>query len=506
MTVTAGTLKDHVVPMFEGDWSDPDWSLVDEGLAPAPILPLALLRSWGPWIADYAAMKSAPTGYVLGIVLAAAAACIGAARKVRARFGWESYTALWVLLVGPPSANKTPPLSPITAILKDIEREESEGFEPIRRAYETKRQAAKEARTIWESAVEKAVRAGNAPPEKPPGADEPEEPRPPKIVVTNPTIERMVPILKHSPRGVILVRDELAGFVGNFGKYGGDGDAAFWLERYDGGAFSSERVKSGDVEGDIGLASIIGGIQPEPLAELLFSRADDGFVSRLLMIYPEPVPRVWATPVADMDRIRLALTRLRGVAADIDAGRLTPRIVPLADDAKDLFSRWWIDNGAAGEASTGFQAGVLGKGPGVVLRLALVLEYLEWAAGDGPEPVNVCLASIAAAIGLFEDYLLPSAYRVFGGAARDKKDLAAAMLLKKIRHVGERVVNAKTVYRTWRLPGLTTAPTVKAALDRLSEAGWARSDPGEPDAKGGRPAGNWSINPLLWGADREPMA
>ena len=481
----------------DADWEDPDRSLIDEGLAPAPPLELRLLRSWGPWIADYAAMKSAPTGYALGAVLAAVAACLGAARKVRARPGWESFPALWILLVGPPSANKTPPLTPITEILKEIERDEGEGFDPIRRAYETKRQAAKEARSAWEAAVEKAVKAAIAVPEKPPAADEPEEPRPPKIVVGNPTIEAMVPILKHSPRGVVLVRDELAGFIGNFDKYGGSGDAAFWLERYDGGPFSSERVKSGNIGGDIGLASIVGGIQPERLAELLFDRPDDGLVSRWLMIYPEPVPRVWSTPEADMERLRLALRRLRRLSVDIEAGVLTPRIVPIADDAADIFSRWWIDNGAAGEATAGFQAGSLGKGPGVVLRLALVLEFLEWAWIGGQEPTSVSKASVAAAIGLFEGYFLPCSSRVFARTTRDQIGAAASMLAKQIRRRGERVVNAKAIQREWRLPGLSSAEPVKAALAKLAMGGWVRK---VPPLGRGRPPGDWEVNPLLWEA------
>jgi hypothetical protein len=308
----------------------------------------------------------------------------------------------------------------------------------------------------------------------------------------------MAPVLKRNPRGVLLYRDEIAGFVGNIGKYGGNGDAAFWLERYDGQAFSTHRVKSGHVQGDIGLMSLVGGIQPERLAEVLLDRPDDGFVARFLMIYPAPVPRVWKTPVADLDVLKRALAKLRALPTELDGDRLLPVVVPLAPDAQELMEPWWIDNGAAGHASTGFRAGLLGKAGGVVLRLSLILELLEWAAGGGREPVAVTKSSVAAAISLFEDYLLPSACRVFGAAGRDREDLAAASLLKQIRHRCEATVNAKTIYRTWSLPGLNSAKSVNAALDQLSEAGWARRDRGEPDARGGRPANNWTINPLLW--------
>jgi hypothetical protein len=494
MSADVAVIRAHL-GVVEGTWDDPDRALLDGGMSPAPELPLDLMRSWGAWLTDYAAMKSAPVGYAFGALLAAAGASIGAARKVRARPGWEAFPALWVLSIGPPSAAKSPVLTPILEILKSLERDERVCFDPIRRTFETNRQAAKECRERWEGEVKAAVKGGRPAPEKPASADEPEEPSPPRIVVGDPTIEAMAPVLKHNPRGVILARDELAGFVGNFGKYGGDGDAAFYLERYDGSGFTVDRIKRGHVEAPTGLVSIIGGIQPERLAEVLFERPDDGFVSRFLLIYPAPVPRIWQTPVADMDRLKGTLRRLRGLPVESDNGQLTPRIVPLSSGASELFAGWWADNGTDGEASAGFQAGLLGKAPGVVLRLALILEYLEWALERGPEPAEVSRPSLAAATGLFEEYLAPSAARVFGGATGDKNELRAAMLAKQIRRRGERSINARAIRRGWRLPGLSSARAVGSALECLETAGWVRKT--APQGVG-RPAGDWEVNPLLW--------
>lgn len=483
-----------------GDWADPDASLIDEGLSPAPVLNAALLGSWGQWVSDYADMKSAPAGYVLGAVLAAAAALIGASRKVEAKPGWHAFPALWVLLVGKPSASKSPVLAPIMAMLRDLERDEAEGFDVQRRTFETDRQAAKETLAAWEGEVKAALKQGNLAPLKPAGADEPDEPKPPRIVVSDATIEAMAPVLNANPRGVILARDELAGFVGNIGKYGGDGDAAFWLERYDGAGFSVDRVKAGHVQGDVGLVSVIGGIQPDRLADVLFKRADDGFVCRFLMIYPDPVRRERVTPVADMGKLKRALERLRALPLDTEDGRSAPRVIPLSPAAADVFFPWWQDNGDDGEAAGGYQAGMLGKAPGVVLRLALILEYLDWAVGHDPEPAAVSLVSVAAAIALYEDYLFPSACRVFGGAAREKGDMIAATLAKQIRHRRARTINARTIRREWGLSGLTTANAVNEALGRLEAAGWVRRIGGREGDTPGRERADWEVNPKLWEA------
>jgi len=500
MTVTVADIAARL-PVVVGAWADPDASLIDGGIAPAPELPIAALRSWARWSSEYAAMKSAPVAYAMGVLLAAAAGCLGMAREIEGRPGWRQRPALWVLLVGAPSMGKSPVLAPVVSLLRDLERDEAEGFGDVRRDYETKRQAAKEYADKWEATTKQAIKMGHLAPLKPVEADEPEKPEPPALVVQAATIEAMAPVFRHNPRGLILARDEMAGFVGNIGKYGGDGDRAFWLERYDGVGLSVRTVKAGHVQAPAALLSMIGGIQPERLEQVLFDSPDDGFIARLLLIYPDPVKPEWVTPVADMEPLRQALARLRALPIEIEGEAIIPKVLRLTPDAGAMFGRWWQDNVRAGNASIGYRAGLLGKANGLVLRLALVLEYLEWAAADGPEPEAVSRASVAAAIALLEDYLLPSTCRAYGVAGRDKGEAAAAMLARQIRHRGERTINAKTVYRYWGLPGLTASKAMNDALAKLQAGGWVRpASSAVSTAKGGRPPGDWEVNPLLWEA------
>jgi hypothetical protein len=51
-------------------------------------------------------------------------------------------------------------------------------------------------------------------------------------------------ILAEQPRGLLYVRDELAGWLGSFNRYGGNGaDRAFFLECWNGGIYSNDRVR-----------------------------------------------------------------------------------------------------------------------------------------------------------------------------------------------------------------------------------------------------------------------
>jgi hypothetical protein len=381
--------------------------------------------------------------------------------------------------------------------LKDLEKDECADLDDRRRAYETKKRAAQEEQALWEGRVKEAIKDGTDPPLKPPEADEPEEPRAPRMVVSDVTIESLAPLFKSNPRGLIACRDELSGLVGNFNKYGGDGDAAMYLERFGGSALSVDRVKAGHIRADIALMSIFGGIQPERFTELMLRRPDDGLVSRFLMFYPGPVERVKPTEGGNLAKLRAALFRLRNLAADLDEdGGLRPRLVPFSPAAVDVFEEWWKDNGKV--EAFGFLEGQIGKGAGVVIRLALLLELLEWAyQPHGPEPSAVTEQSVSAACLLFDDYFCKMSDRVFGGASRGPEDLAASHLLRHIRKAGERPVNARTLRRR-RLPGLTKGAAMDNALNILAEGGWLKFVGGRDGEHEGRPRSDWQVNPALW--------
>ena len=52
-----------------------------------------------------------------------------------------------------------------------------------------------------------------------------------RLVVSDSTIEAIADRLQESPRGLLLARDELSGWINGFGQYKGGkgGDASHWL-------------------------------------------------------------------------------------------------------------------------------------------------------------------------------------------------------------------------------------------------------------------------------------
>jgi len=84
------------------------------------------------------------------------------------------------------------------------------------------------------------------------------------------------------PKGLMFYRDQLAGFLGAFDKFGGGGsDRAFWAECYNGNFYAVDRVKHAQPIHIPHLAvSVVGGIQPDRLNSLLLNGDDDGLPAR----------------------------------------------------------------------------------------------------------------------------------------------------------------------------------------------------------------------------------
>jgi hypothetical protein len=481
-------------------WPEPDQDMIRDGRPAPPAFPAATLGGFSGWVEVYAASKSAPVDYAAAGLLAVAAAALGDVRHVTPWCGWTEPPGLWIALVGEPSLSKSPVLGPMEAVVREVESEENSDLTDRRRAFDADKLAAKEQRDLWQADLKEAVKSGRRRPDIPAGAAEPEEPRPSQIVIDDATVEALAPLFRDNRRGLFLLRDELAGWILNFDRYGGGGDAAFFLARFNGAGFTVDRKKdNAHISVPRALLSVLGGVQPEALAECLLKRVDDGFVSRFLFAYPAPVPRIRPTEQADLGRLKRAMRRLRGLPFFSDnEGKPRPSTLDLIASATAVFEDWWTKSGAEAREAIGFYAGFLGKGPGVVLRLALVLEYLAWA--DGPEthePVLVGENSVTKAISLFEDYFKPMAARVFGGADMTRTEVWARALLRHLRREPQvSTINVTELRRA--VPGLRETEDVKAVLEALQKGGWVRPAPARQGHSKGRQRGDWAVNPILW--------
>ena len=143
-------------------WPEPDRSLLDPQVSPAPPFFDVLPAGWSEWAHVAAEGASCSVDYVALPLLAAAGSLIGNARWGQPWAGWCEPPALFAGLIGRPSSGKSPGLDTVTGLLARQEMTLNEDWDERRRAHIRDSTAAKERRSRWEGEVKAAVEKGQA--------------------------------------------------------------------------------------------------------------------------------------------------------------------------------------------------------------------------------------------------------------------------------------------------------------------------------------------------------
>lgn len=310
-------------------------------------------------------------------VLAVCAAAIGRSRQLRIKSGWFVPSLLWTLIVGESGTQKSPPVRMATKPVKDLQSEQAESYLRELAAYLDESAAYKTAIKRWNTTQE-----GDKP-------VEPVQPSRPRCLVQDSTIEALAPILKDNERGVLMARDELAGWLASFDRYASgkgksSGDVPKWLEIYNCESIVIDRktgdspflfVKSPSV-------SICGGIQPDILASCMTDEhKSSGLESRILMAYPPRRPKQWHDEELSDPTMKAysdCITELfsLGMTSDV-SGNLIPATLKLSPGALNLFKNFVNTNGAEQQALHGHLASQWSKLEEIPARLAIALHCVH---------------------------------------------------------------------------------------------------------------------------------
>jgi hypothetical protein len=485
-------------------WPEPDKRLVQDDRAIAPKLEAdALPAGWEGWIEKEAKARGCPQDYLAAALIGAASSWIGNSRHVAVNETWSEPPHLWLALIGAPSTGKTPALRPIIEACRAIERDGEPEWQAAKAEHARLAEAASALEDQWRTDVRAATRGGRLAPSRPPGAVMPPEPPRPRLLAMDATTEELQYLLAGQPRGLLFVRDELTGWFGNHDRYGGNGgDRAFFLEAWNGGSYTVDRVKHRGQPMRIlrTAVGIFGGMQPDRLREAL-AGADDGLAARFVYIWPDPPPISKLISEPDeatrdrRDRLVRAARRLHGLHMGMDAaGDPAPGLLRLDPGARALFDELRQEAMLRARSSRGLAGGWHGKTPGRALRLALVYELLGWSACLGPEPPVVSGDAMTRAAG-YLDYLAAMFDRTTAGLSIGRDEADAAVIGRCILSRHPTVLNERELYQ---LPGwswLRENARRASALRVLTEAGWMRRTNGTGSR---RPRGDWQISPRLW--------
>jgi hypothetical protein len=495
MAMTAAP-PDHTI---HRTWPEPDFSVLQRNRRPPPKLPISAFGpAWADWIATAAEAAACPPDYVAAPLLATVSALIGHARWAEATPGWVEPPHLWLGVVGDSGNGKSPGADCLMRdILPEIERRMLADFSDRLRDWGVRLELANAARERWRRDLRDAAKRGNPPP---PGSLMISCPQPqaPRLRQHDVTIEKVAELLAHAaPKGLLIVRDELAGWIASMNAYHGGG-RAFWIEAYGGRPYRVERKASPNPFIVPRLAvAVYGGTQPHRLARLL-REGDDGLLARLLWLWPEPMPFHLGHRTLRLEWAIRALDRLREL--DLQPGDPSmPIRVPLTAEGRGMIESFARDMQDRQKNADGLLRAALGKARGQALRLALVLEMLWWCGEDGasPPPTRISPRAFIAAAELIGDYCMAMAERVYGDITTRTRDRNAAILARWILKRRPKEVHIRHLQREIRLPGLRTAGQIRDAAKLLVVTGWL-CPPALNTRFGPRTRLSYPVNPRLW--------
>lgn len=340
-----------------------------------------------------------PVDYMAGAMLSAMAAVIGNTHSAEAMAGWKEYAILFVALVGCPGVCKSHPLSYLMQPLIDHDAEKAAQFAEALKSYN--------------AAIELP------PKERVANGYElnPVEPRRVRFMMQDVTNEAVHRILSENPRGLILMYDELSGWVKNFNRYNNGSESEFWMSVFNHKVAMSDRKSS---QSGVFIRNpflcVIGTIQPKVLTDLAANnRNANGFMERILYVFPadQSKPkwdRTRRLPSFDIAAAwREILSRLIGIIPTADGnGEIIPEDVPFSPYALDRLYQWQneqTDRCNADGSDT--LTSIASKLEIYAIRFSLLLALADWACGSEKKLIDV--DTVERAIRLAEYFRMTAA-------------------------------------------------------------------------------------------------
>jgi hypothetical protein len=343
---------------------------------------------------------------------------------------------------------------------------------------------------------------------------------PTRFYTNDSTVEKLGVLLNENPGGLLLVRDELAGWLRTLEKPGREGDREFFLEAWNGvGRYCVDRIGRGSIDIPALTIAICGTMQPGKLqayvAEALDSdgRGADGLLQRFqLLVWPD-----FSGEWYNVDRppdlaARQRAWRVFEAVATLSAGRLPGSTdiptIRFAPDAQELFGAWRGELEARLRSDEEFTdcpayESHVAKYRSLMPALALIHHVADTVDAAAEGSVSFVSASVglaaaqtaAASVDFFDEH----ARRVYA-TELDKLRAPHALLAAKIRIGAVRDGDPIRDIGRHGWTCLKTAEAVEHACATLAPLGWVRIEEFHRATQGGRPSRVLRLHPALCGA------
>ena len=452
----------------------PDPQSLSENLPPVHPFHLGLLpKAIGAYVQDVAERMNCPLDFPAIAAMVSLATAIGSRIhcKPYSKGTWMVPAGAWGMVVNPPSAIKSPPLSEMLRPLHLMDKDAAAQYAKDMERYEIEKQ-------IYDNKVKAAVKAGATPTD----LVAPTEPTMTRYVVNDSTYEMLVAIAAANPNGYLIWRDELVGWFHSLNKENQKEARGLYLTGWSGTeGYATDRIGRGHLRADRVNLSLLGTIQPNVLRQIVYDAVaggggDDGLVARFqLAVYPDPV-RTYVK--VDRHPDLQAMQHYEGLIRDLVAldpvsigASFSPDgtpYLPFDEDAQVIFDHWRQQHEdrilpADSEEHPAMLAH-MGKYRSLFPKLALILHLAAGKTG----PICGWAANRAKA---WTMYLEGHARRIYHTATNRAMQSAVALANKiKAGKLVDGFTRSDVLVKEWA--ALRTADEVNTALTVLLDGNW----------------------------------
>ena len=255
-----------------------------------------------------------PKDYYFLSTLIAAGGIMGNQFSLELRPGQTYPSLIYGALVGSSSIGKSPAMNFCLRPLQEIENKNMVQFKVELKNWYSK------------------MKEGNTTDDKPKAKE---------LILKNATLEAVYQVFENNPNGLIMIKDEIMGWLDNMNRYNGGNDEQTWIEIWNNPILKKNRATQDLIYKENMFVALIGGLQPGLLQKFgSKNRKDSGLLPRFLFAFPVDQTKshdldksidilIIDEYKAVMDRIQMMMTHYKEV---MDIGE--QKIITLSSEAR----------------------------------------------------------------------------------------------------------------------------------------------------------------------------
>jgi hypothetical protein len=319
-----------------------------------------------------------------GAILSATSLSIGNSIQLQTKY--LNSPLLWIAIVAPSGVGKSHPLNFAFKPISDFDWESKKKFDKELANYEAAMELPPNER------IEQY-------------GDEIQRPKFHQFLLTDATPEAVVEAHEFNRRGICIIRDELMGWVMDFGRYNRSGEVENWLSCWSQQPMRFNRKGKPPLLLDKPFINVIGGLHEDVLHDFAKdNRQLNGFLQRFCFVFPDQVMKPYYSdttlPEEAIRRYHEHISNLMSITEE--------SVLTLSSEAHEAY-KGYVDQNAdtINKENSGAVRSAIAKLDVIVLRIAITLHMSHWAC-SGEQKEQISRETMNAAIEMTEYFRLTS--------------------------------------------------------------------------------------------------